>query len=163
MVLIENDSESFETEPTKKRGRGRPPKESNNDNVNPDADSAPKRPNQKAPTNKNWSKAVEVEKALNTYLNTIGAGVSFVNENDGVAILNGSETLASELVELARNDRTYRTYLEWFTKPGKYGGVLIASGAIVIPILANHNLLPQLKIPFGNTNTEDKKEGENLT
>ncbi len=156
-MLSEDTSDAFApTDDAPKRGRGRPKKDQSE---RVDTDKPPKRPTQPAPI-KGWTRAAEVEKVIYTYLTTIAAGVAFVNIDDAQAISNGAARLASELVELGKMDKKYRGYLEMLTKPGKYGGVLIATGAIVLPIAINHNLIPQLRIPFG-TPDGDYAEGAN--
>jgi len=163
MVMTDDDSDAFAPIDDKppKRGRGRPPKVLNGgDNPTPKEDKPPRRPNTPPPV-KGWTRAAEVEKIIYNYLTAIAAGVAFVNVDDAQAISDGAARLAAELVELGRLDRKYRGYLESLTKPGKYGGVLIATGAIVLPIAINHNLIPQFNIPFGNQEGSSPKEGEN--
>lgn len=159
MVMTENDSEAFApVDDAPKRGRGRPRKDESAPKSN--EDKPPRRPSA-APPSKGWTRAAEVEKIIYNYLTGIAAGVAFVNVDDAAAISDGAARLAHELVELGRIDKKYREYLEALTKPGKYGGVLIATGAIVLPIAINHNLIPQLNIPFVKQEDNNSREGEN--
>jgi hypothetical protein len=161
MVMTENDTDAFtsiEDQPPK-RGRGRPPKSSNSE-PKENNDKPPRRPNTPPPI-KGWTRAAEVEKVIYNYLTGIAAGVAFVNVDDAKAISDGAARLAHELVELGKIDKRYRGYLETLCAPGKYGGVLIATGAIVLPIAINHNLIPQFNIPFVNQMDSANKEGEN--
>jgi hypothetical protein len=68
--------------------------------------------------------------------------VSLVNHTDGVAIIEGAEPLAVALNNVARdNDAVYRN-LERLVTGSTWGGVFMALGGILLPIAANHNLLP---------------------
>ncbi len=55
-----------------------------------------------------------------------------------------------------------RSILESMAAPGKYGGLLIASGSIIIPIAMNHNLIPQLDLGLLTKNAvkPDQREGD---
>ena len=55
-----------------------------------------------------------------------------------------------------------RSILESLAAPGKYGGLLIASGSIIIPIAMNHNLIPQLDLGLLTKNAvkPDQREGD---
>lgn len=144
MSMTDDDSESFAPIDDAPKRRGRPPKDRN---AEPKEDKPPKRAAGTPPI-KGWTRAAEVEKVLYNYLTALSAGVAFINVGDSVAIADGSARLAHELVELGKIDKRYRGYLETLCAPGKYGGVLLATGAIVLPIAINHNLIPQFNIPF---------------
>lgn len=95
-----------------------------------------------------WAKGDAVEKALTQALSWFGAGVAFVNPDDGKVIAKGGPAVSHELVELARVDKRLRPYLEWIAAPGKYGPLAMALAYVTLPIMANHNLLPQFIIPM---------------
>ncbi len=163
-MLTENVSDAF-TDPTPKRGRGRPKKE---DSDKPDsADKPPKNRSPQPPSVKGWSRAVEIENIIFKYLSGVSLAVSFLSADDAQIIQNGAADLAHELVELGKVDKRFRSVLESLAAPGKYGGLLIASGSIIIPIAMNHNLIPSFdlgsltknSVPFVNS---DMKEGDNL-
>jgi hypothetical protein len=146
-----------------KKRVGRPPGIKNGEGKTPPIvkDKPPKRSqNPNTPNTKGWPKAVEIEISLAKYLKGISNGVAFVNEVDAEAIRNGADDLAHELVELGKVDPKFRQQLEWISKPGKYGGLLFASGAIVFPILVNHNLVPSFKIPTHEALVEETIERE---
>lgn len=95
-----------------------------------------------------WAYADKCEEVLTQYLSYISLGVTLVNPVDGKIIAEGAPAVAHELVELGRQDKQWRQYLERITKPGKYGGLTVAVAMIVIPVMANHKLLPQFVIPL---------------
>jgi hypothetical protein len=90
---------------------------------------------------KSWPKAAEVETLLKKYVETIGIGISFVHEKDGKVIIEGGPDVVTALVELAKDERQLRKYLEWLTTPGKYAPLTLAVAGIVIPIMSNHGLI----------------------
>lgn len=161
-MMSDNESDAFaqvEDQPVK-RGRGRPKKEASESA----GDKPPKRPHQPTVTVKGWSRAAEIEGVLFKYLQGISLGVSFLNDVDGQIISNGAADLAHELVELGKVDRRMRSMLESIAAPGKYGGLILASGAIIVPIAINHNLIPQLDLGSLTKNAvkkeTDLQEGE---
>jgi len=158
MVMTENDSDAFApVDDAPKRGRGRPPKDKS---ATPD-DKAPKRPTTPNPV-KGWSRAVEIENILYKYFQGLSLGISFLNAADGEIFSQGAASLAHELVELGKVDKRMRSILESMAAPGKYGGLLIASGSIIIPIAMNHNLIPQLDLGLLTKNAvkPDQREGD---
>jgi hypothetical protein len=73
---------------------------------------------------------------------TVGTVIYAVNAVDGAAIIDGAERLAEALNNAAKtNDTLYRN-LERMLTGSTWGGVIVAAGAIALPILANHGLLP---------------------
>lgn len=91
-----------------------------------------------------WPRANEIEKALTRYAVMLGGGISFINETDGAAISAGGPAVVHELIELAKTDRRIRRYLEIAATPGKYGPLVLAALGMVLPILANHGMVPQI-------------------
>src|SRR5919205_234938 len=75
---------------------------------------------------KSWPKAAEVETLLKKYVETIGIGVSFIHEKDGEVIIQGGPDVVTALVDLAKDERQLRKYLEWLTTPGKYAPLTLA-------------------------------------
>lgn len=93
-----------------------------------------------------WAKAAEVENALNLLFKFGGAAVQAVNVVDGKVIAEGGPAISRALVDLGRTDRKLRRYLEVMTAPGKYGPLTFAIAGVVVPILANHGLIPTFAI-----------------
>lgn len=90
---------------------------------------------------KSWPKAAEVETLLKKYVETLGIGISFVHEKDGKVIIEGGPDVVTALVDLAKDERQLRKYLEWLTTPGKYAPLTLALAGIAIPIMSNHGLI----------------------
>jgi len=81
-------------------------------------------------------------KPLEELFTTVGTVVYAVNQVDGTAIINGANGLAVSLNTVARDNPALYKNLERMVTGSAWGSVFIAAGAIVIPIMANHNLLP---------------------
>lgn len=79
---------------------------------------------------------------LEDFFTSIGTMVYALNATDGAAILEGTPDLARSLNNLANEDERVRRMLERMLTGSAYGGVFMATAAILLPILANHNLLP---------------------
>lgn len=109
-----------------------------------------------------WSRAKEVESILNEYIGHATVGFVFAAKFDPAfkkdALVVGSKapSVVHELVELAKDDKNLRRTLELITAPGKYGPLTVAILGLVIPIMQNHGVLPQISIGGFDT-----KGGEN--
>jgi hypothetical protein len=123
-------------------GRGRPPKFCDEHKGGKGSPTQEKFASGKSSlSGKSWPKAAEVETLLTTYVNGLGIALSFVHEKDGQVIVAGGPDVVHELVELAKDERELRKYLEWLTTPGKYAPLILALGGVIIPILSNHGLI----------------------
>lgn len=91
-----------------------------------------------------WPQKEAVRSSLNQLVMFAGGGLSVINKVDGQTVMMGGPALVTALVDLAEEDKTIRRYLDFLSKPGKYGPLILASMGIIIPILANHKLLPQI-------------------
>src|SRR5680860_966626 len=107
----------------------------------------------KAPTSKRGDSAKNrtyggklTDKALELQLTdafvSVGTVVMFRNEFDGTTIIEGAPKLATSLVELAKGNSKVRSALERMVTATGFAGVGMALMSIVIPILANHGLIP---------------------
>jgi hypothetical protein len=104
----------------------------------------------KATGNGGWVKAPQIEAALNNYVKGAATLVSVVNKADGAIVGMNMPAVIHELVELGKTDKSIRKYLEWIATPGKYGPLVTASLGVIIPILANHNLMPVFHIDLSS-------------
>jgi hypothetical protein len=95
---------------------------------------------------KSWTRAVEIETLLTQYVIGVGTGIRLLNAADGLVIVEGGPAIIHELVELAKTDTKIRKYLEWLAAPGKYAPITLALMGVALPIMANHNLLPQFTV-----------------
>lgn len=99
---------------------------------------APQRADRKPKTGRKKS----LKRPLTDLITSVGTGVAILNQADGIAIINGAEPLADALNNVAKdNDAVYRN-LERMVTGSAWGGVFMALGGILLPIAANHNLLP---------------------
>lgn len=89
-------------------------------------------------------------KPLTEFFTSIGSFVAIANQADGIAIIEGAERLAKALDAVAKDNATVYKNLERMVTGSTWGGVIFAASAIVVPILANHNLLP-FQIPGFDT------------
>lgn len=109
---------------------------------------------------KSWARAGEIESILKEYVSYLGLGIQLVNPADGKIIADGGPNVVHELVELAKTDSRFRKPLEMLATPGKYGPLVLALMGVLIPLLANHGLMPQFRIPGL---TEDKSDAPHLS
>lgn len=126
----------------KPAGRGRPPKFCDE---HKGGKNAPKQESfnsaKSGLSGKSWPRAAEVETLLTQYVNGLGIALSFVHEKDGAVIVAGGPDVVHELVELAKDERQLRKYLEWLTTPGKYAPLTLAVAGVAIPLMSNHGLI----------------------
>lgn len=95
------------------------------------------------PTRKNTGgRQKNLTQPLEELFTTIGTVVMVANEADGLAIIQGTPRLANSLNELAKQNPAVRKNIERLLAGSAWSGVLASVGAIALPIMANHNLLP---------------------
>lgn len=82
--------------------------------------------------------------SLTLALEGVSGLVSVVNPIDGMCIKVGSDRLVSSIVALAKQDKNVRLYLLKLATQSAYMNVIGSVMVIIIPILANHNLLPPI-------------------
>jgi hypothetical protein len=104
------------------------------------------------PKTPSWPKAKLVHDALTRYIGLTGTGIMFLNVDDGKVIANGADEVATAIVNIGMVDKSWRKSLELLATPGKYGELTtVLLFTIAVPIMANHNLLPQFIIPVIHT------------
>lgn len=89
----------------------------------------------------------QLRDSLDEMITSIGLGVSLANEADGVAIIEGGPKLADALAALAASNPRIAKALTRTTGAAGWGGVVIALSGILVPIAANHGLVPGLVPP----------------
>jgi len=113
-----------------------------------------------------------IEETLSQFVTAIGVGLSIMpNERvqiDGVIIVQKSDAFVKAWCELARTDKRVYNALRKLCVGGAWGGVIMASCSIVIPVAANHGLLPPMAAAvFGglpdveSDNLDDESESVN--
>lgn len=92
-----------------------------------------------------WGKATVTEKNLLEGVEFLTGGLMLLPGTlgkDGELLYERLPAVIHELVELGKEDRRLRVFLERLAMPGKYGPLLAATFPIVLGILVNHNLIP---------------------
>lgn len=93
----------------------------------------------------NADEALEtIRGALTLALSGVGATVMAVNMVDGMAIAQGTPKLVDSIIMLAKQDKAVRLYLLRIATQSAYLNVIGSVVAILIPIMANHKLLPPI-------------------
>lgn len=105
----------------------------------PKTDTAPKRSPGRPPA---AARLTTLQRGLEANFTAIGMAVFAFNQFDGEAILNGSEDLAKALVNLADRNPKVRAALERMLTGASYTELLLAAGAIALPIAGNHGMIP---------------------
>lgn len=75
-------------------------------------------------------------------ISTIGTGVMLVNAYDGQRVLENAENLADALHKAAKENPALRRALNAALQASTWGAVASATAPIIVPILANHRVLP---------------------
>lgn len=87
-----------------------------------------------------------IQESLEQFVTVAGLGLSAIPnprlQADGLVIVQGSENFAKAWCELARTDVRVYNALRKICVGGAWGGVIIATAAIVVPIAANHEIVP---------------------
>jgi hypothetical protein len=115
-------------------------------------DGEPKRPGGK--------RGSTLERDLKATLDGVATALLFINPTDGQIIARRSDQLASAWARLANKNPGVRRVLVALTTGSAYGEVVIASLLVVIPILANHKLIPENYVGLADLgNDEDNGKG----
>jgi len=96
-------------------------------------------------TRSNWEGPLASQ--LTELIQGLGAGISLIDKYDGMVIMQGGERLGHSLIGPARTNRKVRTALENMVQGGAWAAVVMASAAIIVPILAHHKLIPNVATP----------------
>lgn len=81
-----------------------------------------------------------LDRRIEEHITGIGTLVFVFDETCGTAILDGSERLAKALKHLADENPRVKKTLESFLQTSAWGEVVMATGAIALPIMAHHNV-----------------------
>jgi hypothetical protein len=114
--------------------------------MGPAPDSEPKRAGGK--------RSSTLERDLKATLDGVATALLFVNPVDGQIVAQHSDKLASSWARLAAKNAGVRRVLTSLTTGSAYGEVVIATLLVVIPILANHKLIPEHFVNLANIDTE---------
>jgi len=86
--------------------------------------------------------SASVRKRLAEITNLIGGVVSMFDQYDGHVILSNADALADGWAKVAERHPRIRQALDGFEAGGVYGGAIIATLFVAVPILAHHRMLP---------------------
>lgn len=109
-----------------------------------------------------------IEETIGQYVTLIGVGLgSLPNpklQADGIIIVQQSDSFSHAWCELAKTDTRVYNALRKLCVGGAWGGVVIASAGIVMPIAANHGFVPSVvgNLFASGLETEDTRTDEEL-
>jgi hypothetical protein len=86
--------------------------------------------------------ADKMELKLAEFFATIGLVTSAFNQVDGFIIVENSKSLAMSWTALAQENPTVKRAINGLLETGAWSAALMASAAVVIPILDNHGYIP---------------------
>lgn len=137
----------------------------------PSADGAPKKRRGRPPGSKNKSSGKSTDAALKegleSYVTLIGSGLTMLprTREDGLVVLAGGDAWVEATMTLAKSDPRVRHALDVALTGGAWGGFIVATASIAIPIAANHGLVPafvgnMMQSMSGDDSNLDESGGE---
>jgi hypothetical protein len=102
------------------------------------------------------SVAADVEKIREGFIEiytVVGAGVSFVDQFDGMVIGTNAVRLADSWAKLAETDPKVRKALMRMMTGTSWGAVIVAHAMVAVPIMQHHNMIPGQREPVINADT----------
>lgn len=112
------------------------------------SDGAPKKKRGRPPGSKNKvsgkSTDAALKEGLESYVGLIGSGLTMLprTREDGLVILAGGDAWVEATMTLAKSDPRVRHALDVALTGGAWGGFIVATASIAVPIAANHGLVP---------------------
>src|SRR5450759_2227117 len=112
------------------------------------AEDAPKKRRGRPPGSKNKpsgkSTDTALKEGLESYVGLIGSGLTMLprTREDGLVLLAGGDAWVEATMTLAKSDPRVRHALDVALTGGAWGGFIVATASIAIPIAANHGLVP---------------------
>lgn len=132
----------------------------------PSADGTPKKRRGRPPGSKNKSSGKSTDAALKegleSYVTLIGSGLTMLprTREDGLVVLAGGDAWVEATMTLAKSDPRVRHALDVALTGGAWGGFIVATASIAIPIAANHGLVPAVVGRMMQTMTTDNDDSE---
>src|SRR5450759_2654419 len=111
-------------------------------------DGAPKKRRGRPPGSKNKTSGKSTDAALKegleSYVGLIGSGLTMFpgTREDGLVLLAGGDAWVEATITLAKSDARVRHALDVALTGGAWGGFIVATASIGVPIAANHGLVP---------------------
>ncbi|MFD8943345.1 hypothetical protein ACFV00_15270 [Streptomyces californicus] len=112
-----------------------PPKRTRRKSAATAADTKPRQP-------RGAARQPKLETRIGTNLATLGMTVGVFNQADGMAIMAGAPAFAEALAGLADESPKARELMEGALSGGAMLKCITAGAGILLPILANHGLIP---------------------
>ena len=112
------------------------------------SDDAPKKRRGRPPGSKNKASGKSTDTALKegleSYVGLIGSGLTMFprTRDDGLIVLAGGDKWVEATMTLAKSDPRIRRALDLALTGGAWGGFIVATASIAIPIASNHGLVP---------------------
>lgn len=145
LVEVPTPEQMEELQTKKKRQRRQQNQSANQTENTGSGDKAPK--GRKSNVDKELER---VKETLYPIVATVGIGVKMVNPVDGSIIIDKGTGVVDALCLVAKEDEQVRKALLMLTTGTVYTQLAIAVLALIVPILANHRLVPEVAaIPFG--------------
>jgi hypothetical protein len=85
----------------------------------------------------------QLEVALADLYRSVAFGVGIFDQFDAMTIAGSADSLAHSWIVLAETDPKVRKFLQKITTGTGWGAVILAHMMIAMPIMINHNALPQ--------------------
>lgn len=92
----------------------------------------------------------KLERNLTEQLAGMGAMIGMFETFDGLVIAHNAATVSSALCTAAEANPALKKALEGFLTGSAYGQIGFAMAGMMVPILANHDILPPQTALFGN-------------
>lgn len=83
-----------------------------------------------------------IERELVQWFTFIGMTVSMFNQFDGMIIVQRAEPLGHAWANLCRQNKAVEKVIQSLLQTSAVGEVLMATSSVIIPIMANHEMLP---------------------
>lgn len=103
-----------------------------------------KRNGKPAGTRSSSGSMAALERQLGDLYRSLGMGVTMVDPESGFEIVGAADKLAHSWIVLAETNPKVKRFLVKLTTGSGVGAVIFAHGAVLLPILQRHDMLPNL-------------------
>lgn len=127
-----------------------------------DDDVAPKKRRGRPPGSKNRTSYKKIEDSLNEYIGGFALVFAMAGDQHCAAVIaQGGPNLAKAWAEVARQNEGVMRVLEKMMQGGAWGGVIISTLGIALPIMEHHHLLPAgIPNPFASPDVPEEETPE---
>lgn len=85
-----------------------------------------------------------IRNALVGLTTVIGTGLAFYNQTDGQIYFEKINAVIDSIIDIARQNDKVRETLLRFATVSSYGQLVAAMSMLIVPILANHGVIPPI-------------------